>query len=317
MMRAIRHAVAIAIVILLAVGWVPAGGAGAPDPAALLLAPADLPPGYVRDDALENADATARSRAYADLIVASAFRGYRTEHAAVVQYVARLRRWADATTFLAGEGAAVDRWRGAQRLSLPAAYGDAGTLAYQARGSRGEEWTSVVFAEGPYVTMLGAYDAAGEQAALDELQHLAALLDARLRAAAALAPDPTPTRAPRVQPRPALRILTLVTSTRSGHPSSVFQPHSAVYWRVVWRVGDVARSAHETLRERVWHGRSVLYSNGLTDRPFSGNNALIDHLQLGGAAAGRYSITVSITIGRLSARATRSFQVAAARPKRT
>ena len=152
-MRAIRPAVAIAIVILLVAGWVPAGGAGAPDPGALLLAPADLPPSYVRDDALENADATARSRAYADLIVASAFRGYRTEHAAVVHYVARLQRRAEAATFLAGEGAAVDRWRGAQRLTLPAAYGDAGTLAYQARGSRGEEWTSVVFAEGPYVTM--------------------------------------------------------------------------------------------------------------------------------------------------------------------
>src|ERR671933_2645525 len=316
-MRAIRHAPAIAIVILLAVGWVPAGGAGAPDPAALLLAPADLPAGYVRDDALENADATARSRAYADLIVASAFRGYRTEHAAVVHYVARLQRRAEAATFLAGEGAAVDRWRGAQRLTLPAAYGDAGTLAYQARGSRGEEWTSVVFAEGPYVTMLGAYDAAGEQAALDELQHLAALLEARLRAAAALAPDPTPTPAPRAKPQPGLRILTLATSTRSGHPSSMFQPHSAVYWRVVWRVGDVARSTRETLREWVWHGRSLLYSNGLTDRPFSGDNALADHLQLGGAAAGRYSLTVSITIGRLSARATRSFQVAAARPKRT
>jgi hypothetical protein len=317
MMRAIRHAPAIAIVILLAVGWAPAGGAGAPAPAALLLAPADLPPGYVRDDALENADATARSAAYADLIAASAFRGYRMEHAAVVQYVARLQRRADATTFLAGERAAVARAHNVQRLTLPATYGDAGTLAYQARGSHGEEWTIVVFAEGPYVTMLGAYDAAGEQAALDELQHLAAPLDARLRAAAALAPDPTPTPAPRVRPQPALRILTLTTSTQHGHPSSVFQPHSVVYWRVVWRVGDVARSARETLREWVGHGRSLLYSNGLTDRPFSGDNALVDHLQLGGAAAGRYSITVSITIGRLSARATRSFQVAAARPKRT
>jgi hypothetical protein len=315
-MRAIRHAPAIAIVILLAAGWVPAGAVGAPGPAALLLAPADLPPGYVRDDALENADATARNRAYAGLITASAFRGYRTERAAVVQYVARLQRRAEAATFLAGEGAAVDRSRGVQRLTLPATYGDAGTLAYQARGSRGEEWTIVVFAEGSYVTMLGAYDAAGEQAALDELQHLAALLDARLRAAAALAPDPTPTPVPRAKPQPGLRILTLATSTRSGHPSSVFQPHSAVYWRVVWRVGGVARSARETLREWVWHGRSLLYSNGLTDRPFSGDNALVDHLQLGGAA-GRYSITVSITIGRLSARATRSFQVAAARPKRT
>src|ERR671937_2323034 len=206
-MRAIRHALAMAIVILLAAAWVPAGGAGAPGPPALLLAPADLPPGYVRDDALENADATARSRAYADLIVASAFIGYRTEHAAVVQYVARLQRRAEAATFLAGEGAAVDRSRDTQRLPLPAAYGDAGTLAYQARGSRGKEWTIVVFAEGSYVTMLGAYDAAGEQAALDELQHLAALLDARLRAAAARAPDATPTRAPRVQPRRALRIL--------------------------------------------------------------------------------------------------------------
>jgi hypothetical protein len=231
--------------------------------------------------------------------------------------VARLQRRADATTFLAGERAAVDHWRDAQRLTLPAAYGDAGTLAYQARGSRGEEWTIVVFTEGSYVTMLGAYDAAGEQAALNQLQHLAALLDARLRAAAALAPDPTPTPAPRVQPRPALRILTLTTSTQQGHPSSVFQPRSAVYWRVVWRVGDVAGSARETLREWVWHGRSLLYSNSLTDRPFSGDNALADHLQLGGAAAGRYSITVSISIGRLSARATRSFRVAAARPKRT
>jgi hypothetical protein len=314
-MRAIRHALALAIVILLAAGSVPAGGAGAPDPTALLLAPADLPPGYVRDDALENVDATARSQAYGDLIVASAFRGYRTEHAAVVQYVARLQRRADARTFLAGERAAVDRSRDARRLTLPASYGDAGTLAYQARGSRGKAWTLVVFAGGAYVTMLGAYDATGEQAALDELQHLAALIAARLREAAALAPDPTPTPAPRAKPQPGLRILTLATSTRSGHPSSVFQSHGAVYWRVVWRVGDVARSARETLRERVWHGRSLLYSNGLTDRPFSGDNALVDHLQLGGAAGG-YSITVSITIGRLSARATRSFQVAVARPKR-
>ena len=315
MMCAIRLAPAIAIVILLAAGWVPAGGAEAPDPAKLLLAPADLPPGYVRDDALENADATARSRAYADLIVASAFRGYRTEHAAVVQYVARLQRRADAMTFLAGERAAVDRSRDTQRLTLPASYGDAGTLAYQARGSRGKEWTLVVFAEGAYVTMLGVYDAAGEQAALNQLQHLATRLDARLRAAAALAPDPTPTPAPRA--KPGLRILTLATSTQSGHPSSVFQPRSAVYWRVVWRVGDVARSARETLREWVWHSRTLLYSNGLTDRPFSGDNALVDHLQLGGAAAGRYSLTVSITIGRLSAHATRSFQVAVARPTRT
>jgi hypothetical protein len=71
-------------------------------------------------------------------------------------------------------------------------------LAYQARGGHGE---------GPYVTMLGAYDAAGEQAALDRLQHLAALLDAHVRAAAALAPDPTPTPGPRTQPWPGLRIL--------------------------------------------------------------------------------------------------------------
>src|SRR5919199_3588022 len=208
-MRAIRHASAIAIVILLAAGWVPAGGAGAPDPPKLLLAPADLPPGYVRDDALENADATARSQAYAGLIVASAFMGYRAEHAAVVQYVARLRRRADAATFLAGERDAVNHSRAVQRLTLPATYGDPGTLAYQARGSRGEEWTIVVFAEGPYVTMLGAYNVAGEQAALDEVQQLAALLAARLRAAAARAPDPTPTPVPHAQPRPGLRIITL------------------------------------------------------------------------------------------------------------
>src|SRR5437870_10388654 len=122
MRRARSCATTIAIVILLARGLAPAGGAGAPGPASLLLVPADLPPGYVRDDILENADASARSRAYAGLITASAFMGYRTEHAAVVEYVARLRRRADATTFLAGEGAAVDRSRDAQRLTLPAPY---------------------------------------------------------------------------------------------------------------------------------------------------------------------------------------------------
>src|SRR2546430_911399 len=159
--------------------------------------------------------------------------------------------------------------------------------------------------------MLGTYDAAGEQAALDELQQLAAILDSRLRAAASLAPDPTPTPAPRQQPRPALRILALTTSTQHGRPSSVFGPHSAVYWRIVWRVGYVTRSARETLREWVRRGRAVLYSNGLTDRPLTGDNALVDHLQLNAATAGRYSLTVSITIGRLSSRATRSFQVVA------
>src|SRR5205085_7431104 len=124
-----------------------------------------------------------------------------------------------------------------------------------------------------------AYDAAGEQAALDELQRPAALLDARLRAAAARAPDPTPTPAPRTQPWPSLRILALTTSTRSGRSGSVFQPYSTVYWRVVWRVGPIAGTARETLREWVRHGKTPLYSNGLTDRPFSGDNALVDHLQ--------------------------------------
>src|SRR2546421_12729110 len=136
MMLAIKIAAAIAILILLAAAWAPAGGAGAPAPASLLLAPADLPPGYVRDEALENADATARSQAYAALMVASAFLGYRAEHAAVVQYVARLRRRNDAATFLAGERDAVNHSRTVQRLTLPATYGDPGTLAYQARGSR-------------------------------------------------------------------------------------------------------------------------------------------------------------------------------------
>ena len=80
-------------------------------------------------------------------------------------------------------------------------------------------------------------------------------------------------------------------------------------------MGYVARSARETLREWVRHGRTVLYSNGLTDRPLTGDNAFVDHLQLN-AAAGSYSLTVSITIGHLSARATRSFHVVASRPKR-
>jgi hypothetical protein len=272
----------------------------------LLLAPRDLPAGYVSDDALENADATARTRAYPDLVAQSAFAGYRGAHAALVQYVARLRSRAAVAPFLAGEGAAVDRTRGAARVTLAARYGDRPALAYQVRGSRGEEWVVAVFADGPYVAMLGAYDAAGEQRAIDTLQRLAALADARLRAAAAHAPDPAP------RPEPPLRIVSLVTTTRQGRAAGVFRPHSPVSWRVVWRLARVSRGAREMLREWVWRGKTTLYRNSLTDRPFAGDNVLIDGLRLGGVTPGTYDVTV----GRLTARATRAFQVVPARPAR-
>ena len=280
----------------------------APDPAALLF----LPPGSVRDDALENADATARNAANAPLVAASAFAGARTENSAMIQYVARLHRRADAAPFLAAETAAVGRTREADRLTPPARYGDSAMLAYQERGSRGQEWVMLLFAAGPYVTMLGVYDAAGEQAALDTLQRLAALMDTRLRDAARRAPDP-----PVLRPRPEqpLRLISLLTTTRQGRRDDLFRPHSAVYWRAVWRVGHIPKGARETLREVVWRGKSALYRNGLTDRPFSGDNGVVDHLQLRAAAIGAYNVTLTITIGRLSAHATHTFRVAAAHSK--
>jgi hypothetical protein len=59
----------------------------------------------------------------------------------------------------------------------------------------------------------------------------------------------------------------------------------------------------------------VLYRNGLTDRPFGGDNVLRDHLLLRAAAPGTYNVSVSVTIGRLSARATHTFRVIAPSPR--
>lgn len=311
-----RNCLAVLAFLIVLSGPAAAVTAGtAPDPTTLLITPADLPSGYVSDDALENADATARSRAYSNLIAASAFAGYRTDRAALVQYVARLHRRADVATFLAGEGAAVDRSHEALRLTLAATYGDAANLAYQARGSHGEEWAVVIFADGPYVAMLGAYQAAAEQAAIDVLQRLAALVDRRLRAAAVLAPDTAPLPAALPGPQPALRIVSFYTATVSGRSSDLFKPHSTVYWRVVWHVRRVSARDHEALHEVVWIGKRILYSNGLTDRPYSGDNALVDHLHLSGATSGVYTITVTIAIGRASVKAAHAFHVIAAPPK--
>lgn len=307
---------ALLLVLALARGHSHAAAVTVTDPAMLLVVPADLPAGYIGDDMLENADATARGRAYDALIAASAFAGYRTARAAVVQYAARLRGRPDVPAFLAGEAAAVDRTRNAARLTLPDTYGDAGDVAYQARGARGEEWTVIIFADGPYVTMLGAYAAAGEQAAVDTLRQLAALVERRLRAAAA-ANAPTPTATPTALPihASALQITALFTTTGRGHPTGRFKPHSTVYWHAVWRVAYVAASAREVLREWVRKDSSALYSNGLTDRVFPGDNVLDDHLQLAGAVPGTYTITLSIAVGKLRARAACSFQVVAPSPR--
>lgn len=291
----------------------PARGATTPSLSSLLLTQADLPAGYVADDALENADATARGSAYRALIAASAFAGYRAAHAGVVHYVARLRDHASVALLLAQEADAVSRERGAARITLSGHYGDAGTLAYQQRGARGEDWVLVVFGDGPYVTTLGAFDGAGEQVAIDLLQRLAPLVDARLRAAARQAATPavTPSHVP------PLTFTSLQTRTRQGRPTDLFRPRSAVYWRAVWRVGALPRGARETLRDWVRRGKTLLYSNSVTDRPFGGDNAVVDHLQLHSTAPGRYSVTVAVTIGRRTVRATHDFWVAAAPAQHT
>lgn len=315
-MRDIARTLLATSCLAIAMASAPAHGAtvpGTPGPSSLLLTPADLPTGYVTDGALENADATARSSAYRALIVASAFAGYRAAHAGVVHYVARLRDRASVALLLAREVDAVSRERGAARITLSGHYGDAATLAYQQRGARGEEWVLVVFGDGPFVTTLGAFDGAGEQAAIDLLQHLAPVVDARLRAAARQATTPT------VTPShvPPLALTSLQTRTRQGRPTDLFRPRSAVYWRAMWQVGTLPRGARETLRDWVRRGKTLLYSNRVTDRPFGGDNTVIDHLQLHSAAPGRYSVTMTITIGRRSVRTTHDFWVAAAPTQHT
>src|SRR5579871_1462548 len=130
-------------------------------PAALVITPSDLSAGFVRDDSIENADATARTMSYANLMLADAFVGYRTASAAVIQYVAQLRTRADVATFLDGESAAVDGDRNATRITLPVGLGDRQAIAYQVRGSRGTPWVLGIFSEGPYITTLGSYDESG------------------------------------------------------------------------------------------------------------------------------------------------------------
>jgi len=288
----------------------PATFATAPTPTTVLLAPSDLPPGYIFDDALENADATARASAYRSLIVSDSFAGYRARTAAIVQYVALLHGRADAAAFMAHEGAAVDHTRGAERLTLSTDARADMLLAYQQHGTRGEEWVLAVLAAGPYVAVVGVYDRAGEQAAIDVLQRLATILTPRLHAAALRV---LTSRARTAAPLgPTLRVVLLATTTRYKRPSDHFRPHSPLYWRAVWRVERPPRGARETVRETVWQGRKVLYSNGLTDRPYEGDNEADDHLLLAGLAPGRYNVTVAVTIGRLSAYATHTFRVIAA-----
>lgn len=277
-----------------------------PGIATLLLHTGDLPAGYRPDAALENADATARTSAYTRVIAATAFTAYRTNHTAIVQYVARLHRRTDTRTVLAAESGAVRRTHGTATITLPARYGDRTTLAYQLRGTQGGIWVFAAFADGPYVTAIGAYDKASEQAAVTTLARLASLADHRLRVAARLTPDIPP------PPEPPLRLVSLRTTTRQGHASALFRPHSAVYWHAVWRVGHVPRGAREAVRVQLWRGKQALYSARLIDAPYPGDNALADHVQLANAAPGAYRLTITVMIGRLTARATHSFRVAPA-----
>ncbi len=259
----------------------------APDPRSLLLGPGDLPRGYVSDDALENADATARTTAYSASVVSSSFAAYRRRTGAVVHYVALLRGQAGVVLVLRREGAAVARTREAAALTLAGRRGGAPWLAYQQRGTRGAAWVM----------------------AADLVQRLTAVVDARLLAAAARVPAQPPARGAAI--RLALRVTALVTTTRDQRAAGVFRPHSTLYWRTMWRIEHPPRGARETVRETVWQGKRVLYSNNLADRPYDGDNEADDHLLLPGLAPGRYNVTVVVWIGRLSAYATRAFRVVA------
>ncbi len=290
-------------------------GSTLPMPATLLLTSADLPPGYVSDDALENADATARNDADAPLVAASAFAGYRGARQAVVDYVALLHRRQDLAAFVAAETAAVVHSHNTAKITLSRTYGDAAMLAYQEHGSHGEEWAVVVFGDGPYAGVVGAYDAAGEQASIALLQEIAAAADRRLRAATLQTPSTpaAPTRPSQgtTTGSPAPRIVSLVTTTARGRPSDLFRPHSTVYWRALWRIGAVGPKARETLTDTVAARGSatVLYRNGIGDRPFAGDNTAADRLRLNGAAPGSYTVTFAVTIGHATARATHTFRV--------
>jgi len=285
-----------------------------PAPATLLLTAGDLPPGYLADDAIENADATARTAAYSTTVMSSSFSAYRQQDRAVVQYVALLRTRAGATAFLAREGAAVDHTSGAARVTLTTGPQAGPSLTYQQRGTRGEEWVMAALAAGPYVTVLGAYDKGGEQAAIDTLQQLVVIANTRLRLAATRVPDPQPAKASPAPTVPALEVFGLVTTTRYGRASDVFHPHSTLYWRAIWRVKRPPRGARETIRETVWQGKRVLYRNGVTDTPYSGVNEADDHLTLPTLAPGYYNVTIAVAIGRLSTQVTHTFHVVATPP---
>jgi hypothetical protein len=194
-------------------------------------------------------------------------------------------------------------------LTPPSSYGDNLTLAFESRTGRGEDWISIVFADGPYVTVIGAYDAAGAETAMATAQALAAIVDARLRAASLLAPDATPTASPAPKPSPELDIVALATMTRQGRPRDTFRPHSDVYWRVIWRVAAAAGGARETVHEWVAADSAIVYQSALTDRAYAGANTLTDHLLMQGSAPGRYAVIVAVTIGRLRSRVTHEFQV--------
>ncbi len=280
-----------------------------PAPTTLLLTAGDLPPGYLADDAIENADATARTAAYSATIMSSSFGAYRQQDRAVVQYVALLRTRADADAFLTREGAAVDHTSGAARLTLMMGQQAGPPLAYQQRGARGEEWVMAALTAGPYVAVLGAYDKAGEQAAIDLLRQLVSVAGARLRLAATQAPDPRPARAAPSPIVSTLRVIGLVTATRYGRASDVFRPRSPLYWRATWRIERPPHRARETIRETVWQGKRVFYRNSVTDTPYGGVNEADDHLTLSALAPGHYNVTVVVTIGRLSSYATHTFHV--------
>ncbi len=273
----------------------------APLPSALLLAASDLPVGSTEDDALANPGATALASAYAPIVAASAFSGFRAPGGAVVQTALVLRSPHDALALIAAETTAVGRTTGAALLTLDRRYGDDAPLAYTIRGTRRDHWAMTVVGVGADAVVLGVEGPGPlRQQTLTTLEHLAALVEARLRALGA-----RPSRPPAL----GLRVLTLATTSRDGWRSNAFHPRDIVYWHMAWQITTPAPATREQVYDAVALDGKTIYSNKLDDAAFVGENSADDHVTLPLGYTGRCVVSFYIRVGRASARAVHAFRV--------
>jgi len=270
-------------------------------PSALLLTAADLSPGSIEDDALANPGATALASAYAPIVAASAFSGFRSPGRAVVETALILRSPAAAPSLIASETAAVGRTTSAALLTLDRRYGHDAPLAYTIRGTRHDHWVMTVVGAGADAVVLGVEGAGPlRQQTLTTLEHLAALVEGRLQAAGAAS---SLTIAPRV------RVLTLATTLRDGRSADAFHPRTAVYWRMAWQITTVAPGTREQVYDAVALDGKTIYSNHLDDVAFAGENGAVDHVVLPAGRTGRCVVSLYIRFGRASIRAAHAFRV--------